>query len=562
VHEDHANFNEALHIYQELYQANPRRVDILYRIESILTRLGRHQDVINLMTERLTKAPGETNARIRLGNALYELGKTDEAFVQWEAILDRAKTEGPFLIVAGLYRKHNLHDRVEAVYRGGRVRLNAPVLFARELARLAERDGRYGLAVAEYLRFLDDKPQYRPVVKQHFREFAGDESQRLPIFRHLAAEVTARPSDRERSLLLIDYAQAAGLLARALRALMDSAEQIAPEAWRQIARVARDAGDYDTAAGAYSRMLLRNDQRPTALIGLALAEEGRGRYDEAGGYYRAVLEAYPEPPTGHEARYRLGRMLSRQQNRLNDALEVLLPLADADRSTDWSEQAAFVTSDLLIRANRMPEAEAILSEIVRSRPVEEADRARLSRAHIDFMQAEFDSSSGHLARLMAGVPTRDVLNDALELAALVQRGQAEYPETLKTLARARRSLRLGNLEEALVLLDSAADRGAEPSGRDHILALRVEVLQALKRPEAVVQACLKLLIEMPNSPIGPAIHITLAETIECDLNDTNRAREAYEKLLLDFPLSLEADIARERIRALRQPGPESNHEAG
>lgn len=544
------NLEEALRIYRDLY-ARQGRIDFLYRLESLLTRLERFQEAVDLLAARTEEAPTDVNARIKLGSALVALGRIDEGFAEWESILDTAPKENAFLIVANLYRKHNLHDRVAAVYRRGRLQLKKPALFARELARLAERKGRYDEAVIEYLRFLDDKPQYRPVIQQHLREFTADDDRRQTIFGYLASEVSADPANRTRILLFVEYADDAGMLGQALRVMQDHAARADREAWRQISRRALKSREYDVAAGAFGQMLQRGGQRSASLLGMAMAEEGRGRYEEASRFYDLLLQEESRVSTVHEARYRLGRMRHLHEGRLQDALEILMPLVDAPRQTEWRNRAAFEVAELLVRVDRLAEARERLHRIQReSKEQDDVEQAQMLLAEIHFLDARFDTAGTHLAALLSGSPTRYILNDALELNALLQQGSREFPGVLEVLALARRDLRQGRPADAMEALNDAIDSRAGQVGIDHLLSLRIESLQILGRPHDIIETCRRMLEEVPGSPMCPSAAITLAQTFEQELGERESALEAYEKVLVDYPLSLEADTARDRIRSL------------
>ncbi|MCE2434998.1 MAG: hypothetical protein J4F29_19065, partial [Candidatus Latescibacteria bacterium] len=152
------DFTSAIYIYRGLYIQHPHRADLLMRLESALSRAGRHAEVAVLFRQRLSSVPNDNNARLRLGIALFELGQIDSANASWEPLLQKATTTHPFAIIADRYRKRNLDKRAEQTYRRARTALKDTMLFARELAELAERRAHYPDAVREYLIWVQQNP--------------------------------------------------------------------------------------------------------------------------------------------------------------------------------------------------------------------------------------------------------------------------------------------------------------------------------------------------------------------------------------------------------------------
>ena len=153
------DFTNAIYIYRGLYIQHPHRADLLMRLESALSRAGRHDEVAALLRQRLSSAPNDNNARLRLGIALFELGQIDSAAASWEPLLQQATTTHPFAVIADRYRKRNLDKRAEQTYRRARTALKKTTLFARELAELAELRAHYPDAVHEYLIWIQQNPR-------------------------------------------------------------------------------------------------------------------------------------------------------------------------------------------------------------------------------------------------------------------------------------------------------------------------------------------------------------------------------------------------------------------
>ena len=264
------DFTSAIYIYRGLYIQHPHRADLLMRLNSALSRAGRHAEVAALLRQRLSSVPNDNNARLRLGIALFEMGQIDSAAASWEPLLQHATITHPFAIIADRYRKRNLDKRAEQTYRRARTALKNTTLFARELAELAERRAHYPDAVREYLIWIQQNPQYRAHVEARLRDFAQNGDRHAEVF-----DLLSSPKDQTHLSLLIEYALPAGFIAQTLDLLL-SPNALIKNNWNYLFRIASYALDNDnppTAITAYRAICDRAD-RPDHL---ARAQLGLGK---------------------------------------------------------------------------------------------------------------------------------------------------------------------------------------------------------------------------------------------------------------------------------------------
>lgn len=556
--ESEGNLKEAVRLYRILHAQRPERVDILFRLEAILSRTGHHEEAIALLKAHLEAVPRDIGARFRLGDALFSLDRHEEAFQTWDLVLDGATREGPFALVAERYRKHNLPERAMAVYRRAREALNAPRLFAREMAEAAERLARYPEAVAEYLVYLQDKPQYISMIESHFRNFAREGEDQEAVFGLLAREVRAYPDDHTRLRLFVEYALAAGYAEPALQVFAELPDLDARHRalLYRIAAHALQADAYATAAGAYRMLLDTPDRpvlRPQALLGLARAREGMARPDSAGALYRDLIERYPGIPQADEARYRLGLLLHRTYNDTGAALETFRSLVHTDRATPWRSRALFQIAEIMLLADRLEEAGAAYVRIAEEQKGrEDAAQARFGLAECRLFAGDFEGARKLLDGLLSGPVNRFALNDALALSILVADGAREGEGVLEAFATAYKLKRQNKLQPALEAYEAFLEQHPGSRLLDRALAARIELLEALGRYPEAIGACRRLLARVPGSPLCPWAQMALARIHGDRLGQYYDALRAYETVLIDYPRSLEADAARDRMRALRK----------
>ena len=547
---------EALEAFQSLHRQYPRRPDILFRLEGALTKAGRYEDARDLMQNHLKRAPGDITAHLRLGDSLFALGNRSEAFQHWNRLLQGAAHDAPYALAAERYRRHNLYEEATEIYRRGREALGNPDLFAREMAQLAESRSRFAEAVSEYLVYLGQKPQYLGLIQSRVKEFAQLTDDHGTLLGLLADEARSKPGNAVRLRLLTEYALAAGRPDSALAVLreMPGITALSRGLIVRLGAESLKADRFPTARDAY-RLLVQRDSLGAGAsghqLGLANAHRGLGEFDAAMHLYRQIVGRAPASAAAAEARIRLARLLQTVQSDEDAALKEYMSLARTRRRTVWRDRALFEVAEIHLRRNEIDRAVAAC-KAVSSRAHDEtaSDEANFRAAEYHFLAGQFQDARRTLDRALAGSAKRFFLNDVLELSLLVEAGEKEDPAVLQAFANASKLTRQGQPGAALeaFTLFLSSHPGSALAGR--AARNRIDLLIGAGRFTQAIQACRALLSASGDRLFCPWAQLALGRIQEDALAQLYDARTAYQAVLVDYPESLEADAARDRLRRL------------
>ena len=543
----------AIGIYQRLCEQLPHRGDLVSRLESALSRAGRYAEAADLSRQRLVVDPDDMDTHLRLGQALLALGQVDSATAHWDRLLQRATTLAPFAIVADHYRRRNMDGRAEQAYRRARVVFKNPALFARELAELAERQVRYPDAVREYLIYVRDNPQYLPMVEDRLRDFAHNGDRHAEVFELLMSSISL--ADQHQRHLLIEYALPAGFAAQTLALLLASDVQD----WTHLFRIARyglDHGDPATAIAAYQTVLDRTDiadLRARAQLGMGMACERANRAEDAQTQYAALIAQYPDRVEADEARFRVGLILRDYRNDAPGAQRAFQNLIQTNRRNPWRYKALFALAEGHLQADSADAARRVYRQIIAemaNAPEETEARFRLAELH--FLVGQISDAQTLLDTVLKAEANRDIINDAIALSVLLQEGMRADSTLMSAYARA--CLKLRQKDRAGALRDFEALYRAHPQSflADRLLDHQAKIHADQKRYSQALQTYRKLVAERPHSPLCPAAHIAQGAIYDRQLGQYYDAQQVYETLLITYPMSLEADLARERLRTLER----------
>ena len=548
----------ALRLYRKLLKRYPYRADVLLRIESILVRTGRRAEAVRLLASHLKERPQDRSVRLRLADVHSETGNLKEAISHWDTIVANASDKGAFALVAGRFLKHNLPSRALSVCRQGRKTLNNPLLFAREMAEVAERLARYPDAVAEYLVYVRQQPHAVGSVETRFRRYAREGDRHDRILAILGRELRAHPRDDISLRLFTEYAMAAGREEPALR-VFATFSRLHPNQATFLSRLARhafDAGRFEQAATAYRLLLSASEaaaQRPGVLLGLGRANEGLARVDTAAALYNDLIGRYPGTLYAHEAGYRLGRLLRRVYGDTAAALEAFRAVAGSKRRTSWRYRALFEIADVMVIADRLDEAESVYARVAgEQQGKEDAVQARFGIAECRYLSGDVDAARAMIDTLLSGASNRFAYNDALALSVLLEHADREDVGVLRTYAAASRLVRRQMPEAALNAFRGFVEIHPKSGLLDRALANQMTLLDRLGRYSEAIRMSRRLLASVPWSPLCPQATLTAGRIYARRLGQYQDALHAYESVLAAYPHSLEAGEARERVRALRE----------
>ena len=547
------DFTSAIYIYRGLYIQHPHRADLLMRLNSALSRAGRHAEVAALLRQRLSSVPNDNNARLRLGIALFEMGQIDSAAASWEPLLQHATITHPFAIIADRYRKRNLDKRAVQTYRRARTALKNTTLFARELAELAERRAHYPDAVREYLIWIQQNPQYRAHVEARLRDFAQNGDRHAEVF-----DLLSSPKDQTHLSLLIEYALPAGFIAQTLDLLL-SPNALIKNNWNYLFRIASYALDNDnppTAITAYRAICDRAD-RPDHLaraqLGLGKAYQLANRPADAQNHYGDLIARHPNRAEADEARFLIGIILRDHLNDASGAQQAFQNLIQTHRRSTWRYKALFALAEGHLQANSIDRTRHIYHQIIAEKATApEAIEARFRLAELHFLSDQLDKAQTLLDAVLKTHLNRDIINDAIALSALLQEGQRADSTLLSAYASACLKLRQKDQNGALRAFETLHRAHPQSFLADRLLDHQAKIYTDQKRYPQALQTYRKLITTQPQSPLSPAAHIAQGAIYDKYLGQYYDAQKIYETLLVNYPLSLEADIARERLRNLRQ----------
>jgi tetratricopeptide (TPR) repeat protein len=353
----------------------PKTFEWHYLDAVVLQRLVRHREAVDTLRRALTADPGYLPARLRLAEALFEVGDLQESRTLFEPLVSIPATEPAALV--GLGRIAAAQGRHDDAVRA----------FERAITLFPELGAAY-YGLARSYRALGRSADAQRAAGQH--ALYGARWPRLDD--SVLGSVTAVREDAratlQRGISLSEAGEVAGAIEAHTRALASDPSLIQAHAnlvglygrardWTKAEEHYRTAvakgfnnaqmhydyavvlglqGHWDEADAAYRKALEVNPLHPQSRNNLGQILERRRDFDGALGEYRQAVEAQP---TFRLARFNLGRMwlVKGGTEQAIAAFEALREPVDAE-----TPRYLFALSTALVRAGKVEDGRRLAAE--------------------------------------------------------------------------------------------------------------------------------------------------------------------------------------------------------
>lgn len=566
--------DQAVNLLEDLYDAAPRSLPVFTRLLDAYETARRFDDALALVDARLEADGASVRLYTQRGVSLYKAGRLEEAEATWaEAVQLAPHLEQTYRTVSNGIGGLRLFSEAAAVLAQGRDHLGREDLFQLELAHLYGLGGEYRQSAALYLSLLGTEPEHVRTVQgrlARLAESAGALDGFDAAIREAVATDPFNAAFRQMEAWVALEREEYGRALDATRAVdrLDGRDGLVIYRFAEAA-LAADA--LDEADAALDVILDRYADGPLvapALLHRARIAEARARlagestasglptplFDRARDAYARFAEDYPGHPDATAALRNLADLYLGVYRQPDEAEATLTRLMAASFDPQVLGQAQLDLGVVALQRGDLFDARDQFQSVedrVRIGPL--AEQARYELALIDFYEGFLYSALAR-AEAMDDNTAADVANDAVSLRLTLDEnaGPDSTNAALRQYGRAALLHRRGLHTDALATLDSLAADDPQHPLADEVLVLRAHALRDLGHYDDALAALGRIPQEHPRSYFLDRALFLSAEIHEHRLADPTAALDAYGRLLDQYPGSLLAPRARERLRALRE----------
>lgn len=564
-------FEQAAECYEALYARAPNKFYYQMLFRSFV-ELKEYKEAQRLVEKRIKQYPNDLYLHVDLGH-LHELrSERRKASRTYEAAIQKIGYDSKQISeLTQAFESVGHPEYAIQVYLLARKKANNEFLFVNELATLYQRVGDYQAMMQEYFDLLDKSPNMLGSIQISLQRILNETSNPKLVDglrQALIQRVQQHPDNKQYIEMMLWFSlqqkdfQFAMVQAKAIDARFPD---LGGEPLMRVASIARSNQAYDIAEQCYSLVVRKGPDGPNYFAarvgGLEVAFERLNRHFPIENQllsrllrdYRAALAELGKTTSTVQLMRNYADLLAYHADSVQAAADILYDILDLPKlSPKHRDETKLALADLLLFAGEVWDASLLYMQVEKANKNDIlGSLAKFKNAKLSYYNNDFLWAKTQLDVLRAST-SKLIANDAMELSLLIS-DNMEDDSTFDMLARyaaADLLLYRNLLDSAWHAFDDIAHSALSHPLFDEVLYQKARIRIRQQR-YAEADSLLQQLVDFyPNDLLADdALHL-LAQLNEDRLNNPQRARDCYEKLILDYPASLYIDQARKRYRLL------------
>jgi tetratricopeptide (TPR) repeat protein len=566
------DFERAALYYTKLYdkQPTPFNYDQLFRCQLALKS---YEEAAKLAKDQGRRQNNDPRYLVDLGVVLKLQGQKEKAEQQFDKAMKNMRADqNGVRSLANAFQKNDELDRALAVYQRGQKALRTDdFAFHYEIAQLYAAKGDIPAMISAYMDLIGSNPSYLQSVQNglaRYIDFTKQDERTAMLRTELLRHAQKDPDNTIfQEMLIWQYLQQKDLTGAFVQSkAMDKRFNEGGRRLMELAEIAVTNKEWSSATKCYQYVLDLGKQGgyyAKARMGLVTAMDARiteqaeppkAELDELLAQYTTALSELGRGPGTAELIRGMAHLKAYYMNDRTGAIQ-LLDDAINSGSLDPRTQAQMKLDlgDIHVLDADIWEASLLYSQVDLDYKQDIlGHEARLRNAKVSFYSGDFLWAKAQLDVLKAST-SKLIANDAMELSLLITDniGTDTLNSPLVLFANAQLLTYQHRYDEALLTMDSVNLQFPLNSLGDDILYERYRIAYARHQYDTAATFLQKVLEQFPSDILVDNALLDLGKLYEDKLNDPEKAKGYYEKLLFEQSGSIFVPEARDRFRRLR-----------
>lgn len=561
-------YEKAASVYNKLFKKTKSDFYFDKYIESLIS-LEDYDKCTKEIKTQIKQKPQKVNLYVTLGN-LYEiqnLQKKAEAEYK-KAIEQLPKDQYITTRLASAFLKLQRYDEAIQTYEKGSQLLKDEKIFAYNMGELYRRKGDYPKMIENYINTVVYNPQQMRSIKTLIQRFMPKE-----FYEELQTQLYDRIQEQDDNEILVelltwvfvqqkDYASAL----RQVKALDIRTNGSGANVY-DLAEIAANDKDYKTAIKAYDYIVKtkgkaasfyvdakREQLRCQRLQLISSNDYSKEDLLKVKANYEDFLNEFGRTKNTAAILLEYAELEAFYLNDIKKAIEILLPVIDyPGLNPDLLAKIKLRLADFYLMDRERWEATLLYGQVDKAhKEGPYGHEARYKNAMLSYYFGDFEWAQSQFDVLKAST-SKLISNDAIDRSIFIMDNMGLDTSTvaLEMYAKAELLNFQNRFDESLTLLDTLMHKFPDHSLDDDVLYLMAQIDVKKHQYEAAIDKLEKILEKFPEEIRADNALFEMAEIYEKNLNNTEKAKELYEKLFLEYDNSTLAIEARKRFRRLR-----------
>lgn len=557
-------FAKAAAIYKKLHENNNNNKSYFKRLLTCYQEDENFNSAQKLIEEQRLSFPNHYYLTVELGYNFQLQDLNDKAEEHYQkAIRKVTKKPRNARLIGNSFKENHLLDYALQVYQYA-MKENPKLNYSLYIASIYGEKTQIGKMFDAYLDMVEVNEDYYTTIQRYIGRFITDDSEveNNKIFRKLLIKrLQNNPLDSWNNLLSWLYMQQKDY-DKALvqeKAIYKRSTTDLKKIF-DLASISLEADDYETAVDAYtfikdnSNNLLEilKAERKLLIIGIktAVTVEELNKVDKK---FNDLFEEYGTGSNTVRLQMAYADFLTFRMDKPSEAITILKAVSKIANSRYLRGDIKIKLADILVYTNKFNQALVNYTQVQNDlRGSQVAQLARLKVAQTSYYKGDFDWAKTQL-RVLKSATSKLISNDALKLNLLIGDNIAEdtIRIALKRYANADLLAFQNKNKQAIDTLSLILTAHKGHAIEDEALFKQAELYQKTKQYAFAENNYQKIIsIKKDGILVDDALY-NLGELYVNELNDIEKAKEMYQKIIFDFASSIYLVDARKKFRKLR-----------
>lgn len=569
---NNGNYEQAIEMYEALYKRTTNKYYYQMLLRSYLS-LEDYKSAERIAEKQLKSTPKDLTIYVDLGDVYTRKGDLKKADKTFLSAIDRLGYDSRQLSqLVMAFDAINRSDYSIKAYQSMRQKQNSKIAYVMELATLFERTGQYEKMMQEYFELMDAAPGNIGSIQISLqRALSQTSNPKLAdgLRKALVSRIQQDPGNRQYLEMMIWFSLQQQDFQFALTQAKSVDSRFPDQGGEQIlhvSEIARSNGDFATAIQGYALLVKKGPQSPyyyAARVGALQSEFDQlnrnypitpGKLSSLRQSYQAAFDELGKTIQTIPLMRNYASLMAYYADDVQSAADILYDILElpAVPKAVLSE-VKLELGDVLLFAGEIWEASLLYMQVEKANKEDVLGAmAKFKNAKLSYYNNDFLWAKSQLDVLRAST-SKLIANDAMELSLLISDNMDEDStfDMLQLYASADMMLYRNQLDAAWDAFDDISHRALSHPLFDEVLLQKAKIRIRQSR-YAEADTLLQQLIDFyPDDILADDALMLLAQLNEDQLNNLDRARSCYEKLILDYPVSLYVEEARKHYNKLK-----------
>lgn len=558
------DFKKALVFYEKLTDKNPRRTDYSEALVACYQQLERYQEAERFLLQKINEGNTHPVLLIELGYNQALQDTPEKAGEYYEKAIEKINQNPNFGYgVAFRFQKYSLLDYALKAYSKA-MELNPKLDYNYQLARIYGEQGDIEKMYTSYLNLLTNGKTSKSYVLRSIDDFISSDPENennIKLKRILLKNAQQNPDLLWNDLLSWLFVQQkqyssafrqekaifkrmeGGTIQRLIGlgnlALKDNEKEVAQSIFEYVV---------DNSADEVIRLNAQLN-----LIDIQLMNTDRSRLEAIHKQYKNLVDTHGYKGETLQLQVAYANFLTFKKDTPQPAIQILKNCLDLQLNTRTRAYVKLALGDILVFNQKFNQALIYFSQIQKNLKNDVlGQNARYKVAQTSFYKGDFDWALTQL-KVLRSSTSQLIANDAMELSLLISDNSLEdsTQTALKKFARADLLGYQNKTKDAIAALDDILQNHKGEKIEDEALLKQGELLESIKDYDAAKFNYQKIIEFYANDILADDAYFALGELYRNVLNEPEKAKEHYEKIIYNYQDSYYFPMARQHFRRLR-----------